>query len=182
MKGGRFMRLIKPVKFKVFFVCLIFALTFAVIDLSAQEKMKISGEFTLSYTNMDSVVVGDIEGHNLTLSVSEGKNVNTGEHMFMNGAEIVNISYGDLVQGNGVHTGYVSFIKNGDVTYAKWEGKVSTVQVEEGTLVTSFEGTYTYIKGTGKFENIEGNGTYKGKFIEKDKYTVEWQGEYSIKK
>ncbi len=176
------MWLIRPKGFGVSFVCLILALTFGAANLSAQETTKISGKITATYTNQDSIVVGDIIGHVLFMSTSEGKNVNTGEHAFMDGAQIVNISCSDLIQGSGVHNGYVKFTKNGDAIYAKWEGKVTTVQTTEGASATSFEGNLTYTKGTGKFENIKGNGTFKGEFISKTEYFTEWQADYSLEK
>lgn len=173
---------IKPRKPGIFFVCFVLALALCAANLSAQETTKISGKITATYTNQDSIVVGDIIGHVLTMSTSEGKNVNTGEHAFMDGAQIINMSYSDLIQGNGVHQGHVKFTKNGDAIYAKWEGKVTTVQTTEGAPATSFEGILTYTKGTGKFENIKGNGTFKGEFISKTEYFTEWQADYSIEK
>ena len=174
------MLFIRPRKLSVFFVCLVLALAFSAANLSAQETMKASGKITATYTNQDSISVGDIIGHVLSLSISEGKNVNTGEHAFMEGAQTVNMSYGDLIKGSGIHHGYIKFTKNGDAIYAKWEGKVTTVQTTEGAPATSFEGILAYTKGTGKFENIKGNGTYKGEFISKTEYLVEWQTEYSL--
>jgi hypothetical protein len=100
----------------------------------------------------------------------------------MDGAQIVNMSYNDLIQGSGVHNGYIKFTKNGDAIYAKWEGKVTTVQANEGAPTMSLEGIFAYINGTGEFENIKGNGTYKGEFISKTEYLVEWQADYSIEK
>jgi hypothetical protein len=44
------------------------------------------------------------------------------------------------------------------------------------------EGTFSYTKGTALFENIQGGGTYKGKYISEKTYIVEWEGEYFIKK
>jgi len=137
---------------------------------------------TATYTKQDSIVVGDVDGHILTLGISEGNNVNTGEHEFMDGAQAVNMSYSDLIQGNGTHRGHVKFTKNGDTIYAKWEGKITTVQTSEGAPTISFEGIFEYTKGEGEFENIKGNGTYKGGFTSETEYTVEWQAEYTIAK
>ena len=60
--------------------------------------------------------------------------------------------------------------------------RTKAVLSEDGTPVTTFEGTFTYISGKGAYENIYGNGTYKGKFITKNIYVVMWQAEYAIKK
>ena len=169
-------------KSMAFLACIALLIALGVTSTSAQEATKVSGKITATYTDLDSVVVGDIIGHVLSLLTSEGKNVNTGEHAFMDGAQIVNMSYSDLIKGSGVHHGYVKFTKNGDAIYAKWEGKVTTVQTTEGAPATSFEGILAYTKGTGKFENIKGSGTYKGEFISKTEYSAEWQTDYSIEK
>jgi hypothetical protein len=112
--------------------------------------------------------------------VSEGTNVNTGETEFMDGAQILNMSYTDVTQGNGFNQGYVRFTKEGDTTFAEWQGKIKTEVMSEGDPVTSFEGAFTYIKGTGSLVNIKGEGTFKGEFTSKTEYTVEWQASYFI--
>lgn len=176
------MRFARPLKVGVFCICLTLALILSGTNLAAQETTKISGKLTATYTGQDSIVVGDVAGHVLSLTVSEGKNANTGENMFMDGADVANMSYADFIQGNGVHQGYVKFTKDGDEIYAKWKGSVTTAAVAEGDPVTSFEGTFTYIKGSGKFKNIKGKGTYTGKFTSETEYTVDWQADYSIGK
>lgn len=164
------------------FVCLVMALAFGTASLNAQDATKISGKITATYTQMDSVVVGDEMGHLLTLLVSEGDNVSTAEYGFMDGAKVTNMGYYDLVNGNGIQQGYIKLAAGDDMAFAKWEGKVTTVLDTAGTPVSSMKGTFTYIKGTGKFENIKGGGTYKGGFTSKTEYAVEWQGEYLIEK
>ncbi len=163
------------------FVGLAFILAFTPTMTAAQEMTKIAGEIKAVYTKQDTAAVGDTEKHNLTLAISEGPNASTAEHKFMDGAQMVNYSFGDLVGGNGPHQGYTIFTKNGDSAYAKWQGKVTTTLSAEGVPATTFEGTTTWIKGTGKFENIQGTGTYKGEFISKTEYAVSWEGKYSIK-
>ncbi len=166
----------------VLFVSLVMALALSATTLSAQQTTSISGKITAAYTHQDSIVVGDIMGHIMSLAASEGKNVNTGEHTFMDGAQVVNMSYSDLTRGNGVHQGHIMFLKNGDTTYARWGGKVSTVLDSAGAPITSLEGVFSYTKGTGRFKNIKGNGSYKGKFISKTGYSVDWQSDYLIQK
>lgn len=147
----------------------------------AQQMAKVAGKIKAAYTKQDTIVVGDTEGHLLSFGMSEGTNASIADHEFMEGAKVTNYSFSDLVAGNGPHEGYVKFAKNGDTAFGKWQGKVTTTLSAEGTPVSTFEGTTTWIKGTGKFENIQGTGTYKGGFISKTEYAVEWAGEYSIK-
>jgi hypothetical protein len=158
------------------------AVAFGTASLNAQDATMISGKISATYTQQDSIVVGDDMGHLLTLSVSEGENVSTADNAFMDGAKITNMGYSDLIKGNGIQQGYVKFAAGEDMAFASWEGKVTTVLDTAGTPVSSFGGTFTYIKGTGKFENIKGGGTFKGGFTSKTAYAVEWQGKYLIEK
>lgn len=160
-----------------------FALIFAlsVTTSRAKEKTKIAGTMTISYTKQETLDVGDTEEHIVALSEGEGVHVSTGKHKFMDGAQLVNISFGDLVKGNGPHQGYVRLTQKGETVFARWEGKITTTLSPEGTPVTTFEGSFSFITGTGQFKNIQGSGTYKGGFISRTIYTVEWEGEYFIK-
>ncbi len=176
------MRFSKLRKATTLFIGFVIVLVFCAVGLNAQQPIKISGKITAAATHQDSIIVGDVANHKISLMVSEGKNVNTGESEFMDGAQIVNMSHSDLIQGNGVNQGYVRFTKGGDTTFAKWQGKITTKVMPEGNPVTSLEGTYIYIKGTGSFENIKGEGTFKGEFTSKTEYTVEWQASYFIEK
>ena len=176
------MRVLTSKRSMVLFISLALILAVGMMSSIAQQKSKIAGKMTLAYARQEMMDMGDTEGHVLSLSESDGINVSIGKHEFMDGAQVVNISFGDLVKGNGLHQGYVKLAKKDDTVFAKWEGKVTTTLSAEGTPITAFEGTLSYVKGTGKFENIQGSGTYKGKSISKTIYTVEWEGEYSIKK
>jgi hypothetical protein len=157
-------------------------LAFGAASLNAQDATKISGKLSATYTQMDSIVVGDEMGHLIGLTVSDGKNVSTGEHAFMDGAKVTNMGYSDLIKGNGIQQGYVKFEKEGGTTFARWEGKVTTVLDTAGTPVSNFKGTFTYVKGTGKFKGIKGSGTYTGGLTSMTEYAVEWQGKYLIEK
>jgi hypothetical protein len=161
-------------------LALVFA--FAVTTSVAQEPTKIAGKIKAAYTKQDTINIGDTEGHNLTLAESKGNNTSTGKHKFMDGAQVTNMYTSDLVKGTGPHRGYIKFAKNGDATFAKWEGKVTTTISGEGSPIITFEGTFAYIKGASQFENIQGRGIYRGEFISKTEYMVEWEGEYLIKK
>lgn len=164
------------------FVSLALVFVFVVATSMAQQKNEIAGEITCAYIMQEKLNVGDTEGHVISLAQSEGTNISTGENEFMDGAKIVNMSFSDVVKGNGPHQGYIKYTQNGDSTFAGWNGKIATIFSDEGAPIITFEGIFTYIKGTGQFEGIQGSGTYKGKFISEKEYTVEWEGEYFIKK
>ena len=172
---------IKPRTLTMFVVGLA-VLALGAANLSAQQATTTSGKITAAYTHQDSIVVGDIEGHVMSLVTAEGKNISAGENAFMDGAQIVNLSFSDLVRGNGSHQGYIVFTKDGDAAYSKWEGEVATVLDSTGAPVTTFRGVFSYTKGAGQFEGIKGNGTYKGQFTSTTEYSVEWQSDYVIEK
>jgi len=174
------MQFSRPRKTATLLVSLALVLVFCAVGLNAQQPTKVSGKITAVATHRDSIVVGDVINHMISLMVSEGTNVNTGDHEFMDAAQVVNMSHSDLVQGSGVNQGYVRFTKNGDTAFAQWQGKITTEVMPEGNPFTGVEGTYTYIKGAGSLTNIKGEGTFKGEFTSPTEYTVEWQGTYAI--
>jgi len=174
------MQFSKPRRTTTLSISFVIVLVFCAVGLNAQQSTEISGKITAAATHQDSIIVGDVTGHKISLMVSEGTNVNTGESEFMDGAQIVNMSYTDVIQGNGANQGYVRFTKGGDTTFAEWQGKIETKVMSEGDPVTYIEGTYIYIRGTGSFENIKGEGSFKGEFTSPTEYTVEWQGSYII--
>jgi hypothetical protein len=125
--------------------------------------------------------IGYPEGQRFSITESEGFNVSTGSNPFMDGAQVTNISFADLVKGNGPYQGYIKLKKKDDVVYCKWEGNIKTIISEEKTPVTTFEGKYYNYHGSGAFKNIQGKGTFKGKFVSNTIFIVEWEGDYFIK-
>ena len=163
-----------------FSFCFVLVYSVVSLDVIAQQMTKISGKMTCAYTDRQAYESGYTEGHSLALSQAEGINISTGANVFMDGAQVVNFSFADLVKGNGPHQGYVKLLKKDDAVISKWQGKITTIMSNEGIPITTFDGTFSYVKGLGKFNNIQGKGTFRGKFISKMIYTVEWEGEYSV--
>ena len=162
------------------FISLALIFTLGVTTSMAQQKIKIAGKATAAYTVREYVEVGDTEGHSLYLAKNEGFNESTGEHEFMDGAEVVWFSISDYIKGNGPHTVYMKMSLNDNVVYSKSEGKTTTTLSPEGKPVTTFEGTMSFIKGTGNYKNIQGSNTYKGKLVSSVIVVMEWKGEYFI--
>jgi len=165
----------------VLFVSIILTF-FVLMPLMAQDKTKVSGTMTLAATKQEMAEIGDTKDHTVSYSIFEGTNFSTGAHKFMDGAQVTNISFNDLVMGSGPHQTYVTVAQKDNAIIAKCEGKSKTTLSPDGTMIVTFEGTFTYVGGKGAFENIQGKGTYKGKYLAKNIYTTEWQGEYFIKK
>lgn len=164
--------LCKPAMMLVLFVAILF------VAGQAVAQNKIAGSQNMSYTEIDSLIVKDAAGHNMTLGRAEGTNTSVGESSFMDGAESVDLSYSDLVMGNGTNQGYTIFKNGDDMAVVKWQGEVTTTMTEEGTPMTTFSGNWEFVKGFGQYQDIKGKGTYKGQVTSKTEYTVQWQGEY----
>ncbi len=146
--------------------------------INAQQMTKISGKMTCANVEGKAFENVSSEGHRFSISQAEGININAGSNLFMDGAQVMNTSFADLINGNGPYQGYIKLVKKDDAAMCKWQGKITTTLIDGIPMVT-FEGTFTYIDGSGAFRNIKGKGTYKGKFISKNIYLVEWEGEYS---
>ncbi|MDP2072045.1 hypothetical protein [Methylotenera sp.] len=157
----------------------------SVFALSSGQAMaehgKISGSAALSYSKQEASAAPSAGGHMLVSGELTGSNKNTGGTDFMSDANVDNREVGQLFQGNGPHTGYYTMSKDGNTTTALWKGDVSTVLADDGSPRTSFKGTWEYVAGTGKYSGIQGKGKYNGYFTSKTTYTVDWNGEYSLK-
>jgi hypothetical protein len=176
------MRELTSRRWLVLYACLLFIIAFVVMPATADKKHQVSGTMTMAYPEQQKIEVGDTKEHTLSFGTSEGMNQCDGEHTFMDGAQVVNMAFSDLVRGSGPHQGYAKFVLGEDAVFCKWEGTVTTTVPEEGEPLMAFEGTFVWVKGTGQFENIQGKGSYKGQFTTKTQYTAAWEGEYSIAK
>jgi len=164
------------------FISLVLIFTLGMTTSIAQQKIKVSGKHTLATINQTTINVGDTEHHIISLSEFEGTNVSTGDKKFMDGAMDVGMSFTDIIKGTGPHQGYGKMSLNGDAISWKHKGKSITTLSPEGKPITTLEGSFTWTTGSGKYENIQGSGTYKGKYISTAIFVIEWKCEYFIKK
>jgi hypothetical protein len=141
----------------------------------AEEAARVSGTYTMTYSQRHPVPVTDTEGHIVIATEAKGTNRSTGAASYMDGADVSIAETADMVQGNGPHQGYATMSLKGDLTINQWSGKLSTVLGPDKQPVTSFKGTWTSVKGH------KGHGTYQGRITGPDTYTVEWQGEVELK-
>lgn len=145
-------------------------------------KYSIAGKQTLAFIRQERTVIDDVQGHMISLTVSEGITESSGETSFMDGASVQSFITSDLINYSGPIKGYSKTSKKGDTIYAKFEGKIVTTLSAEGTPFTTLEGAFSWIKGTGQYENIKGGGTLKGHYITNIIYIFDWEGEYWIEK
>lgn len=161
--------------------CILLIAAIAATPSSAQEKIKIAGKMTLTQPGGQATEIGDMPGHQLIFGQERGMNLSTGEHKFLDSAEAVNMNFSDLTQGRGPQQGYLRISSGADTVFIKWQGEVTSTLSPEKTPIISYQGVWFYTRGTGQFHNIQGKGTYKGKFISETEHLVEWEGEYLIK-
>jgi hypothetical protein len=163
----------------LFSLALIFGLC---ASSTAQEMIKISGKGTYAWTERPTLGFDDVEGHMILISKWEGMNWSTGEHKFMDRAEVSFISYADYVKGNGPFWGYIKMSQNGDVVYSKFKGKATTALSPKGKPIMTFEGEIEIVRGTGQYIGIQGKMKFKNQMISSTIQMSEWEGEYYIKK
>ena len=169
------MQTFKSKKLMVLLISLSAIFVFAVTTSLAQEKIKTKGK-RFGTLKSESIKLDDTEGHTLATGKGKGVDVITNSIFF-------SWSTSDLVKGNGTHQGYSKTIdKDGDITFGTFQGRISTTMSPKGRPLVTFEGTWAFTKGTGKWKNVQGNGTYKGKYIGPGIFTYDWEGEYFIKK
>jgi len=158
------------------------ALSLGIANTTAQQKYQVAGKQTLAFTKQERSMIGDVDGHMLSLVEAEGVNINTGSTEFLHGAQVINFITSDLVNFSGPVQGYSICKKGDDTLYAKFEGKITTAISSDGTPLTTIEAKMTWLKGTGKYENIKGSGSGKGRYIASNIYTFDWEGEYWIER
>ena len=164
------------------FVGLALGLTaYSTPSLAKEKQFKVAGIMTATTFHSAVIHMDDQEGHNLSLEEGEGTNKSTGEHSFLDGAQVMIMGMADHVNGTGVGKGYAKMMLGKDAVYLKHEGIVSTKPPKQGLRNTKFEGTFSFYQGTGQFKNIQGTGTYQGRYISRTIYILEWEGEYRIK-
>jgi hypothetical protein len=147
---------------------------------SAPERLQVGGTFTMTYTQMHPVPVGDAEGHVLISNHATGTNRSTGRDLYMDRAAVANTETADLAQGNGPHQGYAIFSSGAERSVTQWQGKITTVLGPDKQPVTTFQGTWTKLNGTGRYAGVKGQGTYKGRMTGQKTYLVEWKGEIEL--
>ncbi|MCJ7643218.1 MAG: hypothetical protein MUP28_01925 [Candidatus Aminicenantes bacterium] len=169
----------KPWMGLLFSLALIFGLC---VSSTAQERIKISGKGTYAYTERPTIAFDDVEGHMILISKWEGMNWSTGEHKFMDRAEVSFISCADYIKGNGPFWGYIKMSQNGDVVYSKFKGKATTTLSPKGKPIMTLEGEMELVRGTGQYIGIQGSSKFKNQMISSIIMMSEWEGEYYIKK
>jgi hypothetical protein len=130
-----------------------------------------SGSIKANYTYRESRAIPDQPDHVLTFSVSKGINKSTGMPPALDEAEVTQIAYADLIQGNGSYEGYVTLGKGEVSSTAKLFGLVTT-NVENGQPKTTINGTFRDVSGpfVGK------TGTFTAHMTpDNNGYTADWR-------
>jgi hypothetical protein len=147
---------------------------------SDTEVTRISGKFSMKYSQQHPLPLADAAGPVLLANEAKGTNSNTGQTDYMDGATVRSIEIADLTQGTGSHQGYITFSKGGDTAVDRWNGRVTTTLSADKQPITTFEGTWTKVNGTGRYQGVTGSGRYKGRMVSPTEYIVEWDGQMNI--
>jgi hypothetical protein len=140
----------------------------------------VSGKAIFLITPATRISLGAPEDDHVMVHSSE-----RGTQLEFNGSELLKdcsllrTSTCDLVRGRGNCFGYHIFeSSDGDRLLAKFSGVLlpeSSSDKKPPEAVV--RGTWIYVKGSGKFANVKGGGSYRGRYISKTEYTLEWSGE-----
>ena len=138
-----------------------------IASADAQEKQKFffkAPPGASEYTQRHVLDVGDVPGHQVTLSELHSKYTNEAPGPVIGGIKGVKSwerTQGDVVNGTGRAWGYrVSLYENGDKIFARVEDLLNTTVAPDGAKTTSVIQVTTLMGGTGKFKGIR--GTFKG--------------------
>jgi hypothetical protein len=146
-----------------------------------QERIPISGVYSMKYSQQHTSPVADAAGPVLILNEAKGTNRNTGKSDYMADSEVIIREIADLTQGNGPHQGYSIQATGRDTTVSRWQGKVVTKLGSDQKPSTSFGGTWATVSGGGRYKGATGSGTYRGRMLSPTEFTVEWSGELVLK-
>lgn len=149
-------------------------------DAAFAGAVKVSGSFENTIVSKHAMPAGDRDGHVMLFTEAQGRNTDTSNTGFLDGASASVREFADLVQGNGKNEGYVVVRKGEDATFADIKGTVMTTTNDDGTPNIRFKGTWRYIGGTGRYDGIEGEGTYSGYYTSETTYHVDWEGFYRL--
>ena len=175
-KEAKAMQIFKLKISRLLLIILTLIIAFGVTTVSAQDKVKVKLTKYIVMTKYEITEVPDTEGH--ILMQYEAKDITSdGRFIFYKRAQA------DYIKGIGSHKGYNEVVdREGGTYFTKFEGMTNTKKSPEGKSIQTVKGAYTYIKGTGKYEGIQGGGTYHGMSIGKGILSVDYEGEYIIKK
>ena len=147
-----------------------------------EKTHRVSGKITATDIHQAGIHVDETDDHHMTLSEGEGTNDSTGKSKFMDRAQVAVFGTSDHFGGTGTGRGYARMSLEGDRVFLKHEGNFTTTKLSDEKWTRTLKGTFSFAKGTGRYKNISGTGTYKGNYISKSIYVIEWEGEYTIKK
>ena len=165
---------------------IVMMLLFSPMSLTAskdpQNTHRVSGKITATDIHRAGIQVDETDDHHMTLTEGEGTNDSTGKSGFMDGAQVAVFGTSDHFGGTGTGRGYARMSLDGDTVFLKHEGSFTSTMLSDEKLKRTMKGSFSFAKGSGRFKNISGTGTYKGNYISKKIYVIEWKGEYMIKK
>jgi hypothetical protein len=144
------------------------------------EQMPDKGVLHMTRVKQEAIPSPFNNGETLTLSQSTGEFEAADEKNPLNGADIVNVDFSDVTNGNGTVQIWSALNKDGSVSYTKAITNIKTSNGADGKPVTTATTTYEKIGGTGKFAKLKGSGTATRKIISPNTYDVEITGNMEL--
>lgn len=152
-------------------------LTWSAGPAMAQQKMKVKGKRFGVITERIMHEVGDVKGHVIGVVTSEGVDV-VAKTTWLS---ISNFD-GVMPKGGSFQGWSITTYANGDKIFGKFQGKMEGKRGPDGKPMMLMQGTWKFVSGTGKWSGVQGAGMFKGRYLGRNIYTYDLDGEYTLKK
>jgi hypothetical protein len=155
---------------------LVLLLLLAVPFVQAAERGNVTCRQVWYATNFQSIPVGDVEGH--IISLFEAKGITFWEPW---GAVLAKVSAtSDRTKGLGPAESYEIYtFPDGSTITTKCKGEATSAGTGK-TGAGGGEGPWTFVSGTGKFQGIQGGGTFKWWVLGPGQWYSDFEGEYTL--
>jgi hypothetical protein len=155
---------------------LVLLLLLAAPFVQAAERGKVTGRLVFYVTNVQSVPVGDVEGHIIYLLEAKG----IAFWKPWGPCLIKDSQTGERTKGLGSTEAYdIHTFPDGSTITTKFKSE-STSAGSGKTGTGAGEGTWTFVSGTGKFQGIQGEGTGKFWVLGPGQWYEDFEGEYKL--
>lgn len=142
----------------------------------APENIQISGKRYNIETSRKMTKIDDVDGHYVAISEYKGVDIKSGVQTFAT-------SLSDTVKGNGTFYGYFKGVMaDGGTYYGKSEGKITTDISPSGKPITSSEGTWSVPEFQMAGKHYVGQGTFTTRVIGPGVSSMQYEGEFKLKK
>ena len=142
----------------------------------APKNIQISGKRYNIETFRKMTRIDDVDGHYVAIGEYKGVDIKSGVQTF-------STSVSDTVKGNGTFYGYFKGVMlDGGTYYGKTEGKITTDISPSGKPITSSEGNWSVPEFQMAGKIYVGQGTFTSRVIGPGVSSMQYEGEFKLKK